>query len=97
MGIWCMCRFLGRRAPNTFAGSLHMSLGCRWAGYEIFPHRLCVQVWCSLEEAYVDCFEYQRNRWVAEALVHEFDIINLCGSCVGESGYFNDGVALGAT
>ena len=26
---------LGRRAPNTFAGSFHMSLGCRRAGYEV--------------------------------------------------------------
>ena len=27
MGIWCMCRPLGCRAPNTFGGSFHMSLG----------------------------------------------------------------------
>ena len=92
-----MCSFFGRRAPNTFAGSLHMSLCCRWAGYEIFTHCHCVQVWCSVEEACVDCFEYRHDQWVAEALVHKFDIINLCGSCVGESGCFNDGVALGAT
>ncbi len=92
-----MCRFLGRRAPNTFAGSLHMSLGRRWAGYEVFPHCLHIQVWCSLEEACVDCFEYRRDWWVAKALVREFDVINLCGLCVGESGCFDDGVALGAT
>jgi hypothetical protein len=54
-----MCRFLGRRAPNTFEGSFHMSLGCRWAGYETFSHCHCAQVRCSLDEACVDCFEYR--------------------------------------
>ena len=95
--MWVFSLGVGRHAPNTFAGSFHMSLGCRWAGYKIFLHCHCVQVWCSIEEACIDCFEYRHDQWVAEALVHKFDIINLCGSCVGESGCFNDGVALGAT
>ena len=68
MPPWASC-------SEYLCGVFHMSLGCRWAGYKIFLHCLCVQVWCSLEEACVDCFEYPHDWWFTKALVREFALL----------------------